>query len=274
MSESSGQWLKGCAFGCGGLVVLCVLTIVGMSVSMRSAFDDAHVDRMTLVEQFGGDDAFVPAVDGSVAASRVEAFLAVREALTQVHAEIEAVDREMGKMEALDDGEEPSMREALPLVFRLTKSMMGLPWIFGEIERTRNRALVENGMGLGEYTYIFVMAYHDQIVHPSGETVMFGSSPAGARVRESLRGMAERQLAAAESEEPPDEALVAVLAAELEALDSDAARVLWQDGLPESVAASFAGFRDRLDAAYSAAAAELELLNSSVEAGGLRIEMN
>ena len=53
MSEDSGQWIKGCAFGCGGLIVLCVLGLVGMSVSMRAAFDDAHNDRELLVEQFG-----------------------------------------------------------------------------------------------------------------------------------------------------------------------------------------------------------------------------
>lgn len=274
MSESSGQWLKGCAFGCGGLVVLCVLMIVGMSVSMRSAFDDAHEDRKALVEQFGEDDAFVPAIDGSVAAPRVEAFLAVREALAGVHAEIEAVDREMAELESIEDGEEPPLREALPMVFRLTRSMMGLPWIFGEIERTRNRALVENGMGLGEYSYIFVMAYHDQIVDPSEEAVLFSSSAAGARVRAELRGMVERQLLAAEAEVPPDESLVTALAAEIEALDADAARILWQDGLPEPIAASFVGYRDRLDAAYSTAAAEFELLNSSIEGGGLRIEMH
>lgn len=274
MSESSGQWLKGCAFGCGGLVVLCVLMIVGMSVSMRSAFDDAHEDRKALVEQFGEDDAFVPAIDGSVAAPRVEAFLAVREALAGVHAEIEAVDREMAELESIEDGEEPPLREALPMVFRLTRSMMGLPWIFGEIERTRNRALVENGMGLGEYSYIFVMAYHDQIVDPSEEAVLFSSSAAGARVRASLRGMAERQLQAAQAVDQTDESLVTALAAELESLDADAARILWQDGLPEPIAASFVGYRDRLDAAYSTAAAEFELLNSSIEGGGLRIEMN
>lgn len=274
VSESSGQWLKGCAFGCGGLVALCVLLIVGMTVSVRSAFDDAHEDRKALVERFGDDDAFVPAMDGSVAATRVEAFLAVREALAGVHAEIEDVDREMGELDAIEEGEEPPLREALPMVFRLTRSMMGLPWIFGEIERTRNRALVENGMGLGEYTYIFVMAYHEQIVHPSENAVMFSSSPAGARVRGELRGMLERQLLAAESHEPPEEDLVSALAAELEALDSDAARVPWQDGLPESIATSFAGYRDRLDAAYSTAAAEFELLNSTVHGGGLRIEMN
>lgn len=274
MSESSGQWLKGCAFGCGGLVVLCVLMIVGMSVSMRSAFDDAHEDRKTLVDRFGEDDAFVPSVDGSVAASRVEAFLAVRQALAGAHAEIEAVDREMAELESIEDGEEPPLREALPMVFRLTRSMMGLPWIFGEIERTRNRALVENGMGLGEYSYIFVMAYHDQIVDPSEEAVLFSSSAAGARVRAELRGMVERQLLAAEAEVPPDESLVTALAAEIEALEADAARILWQDGLPEPIAASFVGYRDRLDAAYSTAAAEFELLNSSIEGGGLRIEMH
>jgi hypothetical protein len=160
------------------------------------------------------------------------------------------------------------------MVFRLTKSMMGLPWIFGEIERTRNRALVGNGMGLGEYSYIFVMAYHDQIVDPSDEAVLFGSSAANARVRAGLRGMIERQLRAAEAQDPPVEDLVGAISAELAALDADDGRVPWQDGLPEPIAASFEGFRDRLDATYSTAAAEFELLNSTVEGGGLRIEMH
>ena len=273
-SSSSGQWLKGCAIGCGGLIVCGVLLIVGMSFSMRSAFDDAREDREVLVERFGEDEFFVPAVDGSVAASRVEAFLAVREALAGAHAEIEAVDREMAGLDEIEDGEEPPLREALPMVFRLTKSMMGLPWIFGEIERTRNRALVENGMGLGEYSYIFVMAYRDQIVDPSEEAVLFSSSAAGARVRASLRGMVERQLLAAESEDPPDEGLVTALTAELAALDADPSRILWQDGLPKPIATSFEGFRDRLDATYSTAAAEFELLNSTIKGGGLRIEMH
>lgn len=273
VSESSGQWLKGCALGCGGLVVLFVLFIVGMSVSMRTAFNDAHEDREILAQQFGEVDVFTPAADGSLAADRVAAFLAVRENLAEIHAEIESVDNEMADFEDLAEGEEPPMRQALPAVFRLTRSMMGLPFVFGEIERTRNRALVEAEMGLGEYCYIYVLAYHDQELSDKSAANLFTASAANSRVRADLRGMIERQLAAARAE-GADEQLVAAIAAEWDALAADDRRIPWQDGLPEQIAASFAASRDRLDATYSAAAAEFALLNSTIRGGGLSIQMD
>jgi len=259
--------------GCGGLVVLFVLFIVGMSVSMRTAFTDAHDDREILEQQFGEVDVFTPAVDGSVAEDRVAAFLAVREALTEIHAEIESVDNEMADFEDLTVGEEPPMRQALPAVFRLTKSMMGLPFVFGEIERARNRALIEAEMGLGEYCYIYVVAYHGQEMSDTSQASLFTASAANRRVRADLRGMIDRQLAAARAG-GADEELVAVLAAESDALEADDRRILWQDGLPEQIADSFAADRDRLDASYSAAAAEFALLNSTIRGGGFSIQMD
>ena len=151
--------------------------------------------------------------------------------------------------------------------------MMGLPWVFGEIERTRNRGLVEAGMGLGEYTYIYVVAYHDELISPESESNLFSASATNSRVRADLRGMIERQLATARAERREDEELVTALAAEWDALEADDRRIPWQDGLPAQIADSFSDHRQRLDATYSAAAAEFELLNSTIRGGGLSIEM-
>ncbi len=274
VSESSHQWVKGCAFGCGGLVVLFVLAIVGMSFSMRRAFVDAHVDRVTLEQQFGDYDAFTPAVDGSVMDIRVSAFLEVRQALAGVHGRIEDVDREMGEFEELTDDGEPELRVALPAVFRLTKTMMGLPWVFGEVERVRNQALVEAGMGIGEYTYIFVLAYHDELVAPTDQSNLFSASATNSRVRNDLREMIRRQLAEARTELPEDDDWLGVLEEETVLLDADPDRIPWQDGLPEQIADCFHSSRETLDAAYSAAAAEFELLNSTIRGGGMSIQMD
>jgi hypothetical protein len=273
VSDSSGQWLKGCALGCGGLVVFFVLALVGMSVSMRTAFDDAHEDRQILVEQFGENDVYTPVVDGSVPEDRVAAFLMVREALAEVHSEIEGVDGEMADFETMVEGEEPALRETLPAVFRMTKAMMGLPWIFGKIERTRNRALVEAEMGLGEYSYIYTVAYHDQMLSDKSDANLFTASVANSRVRTELRGMIERQLAAARTD-GADEEMIAVLSAEWDALERDDRRIPWQDGLPEQISVSFVAERARLDATYSAASAEFELLNSTIRGGGMSIQMD
>ena len=274
MSESSHQWVRGCAFGCGGLVVLLVLALVGMSFSMRRAFDDAHADREVLEQQFGDSDAFTPAVDGIVSQGRVSAFLDVRTALAEVHGRIEGVDREMGDFEELTDDGEPELRVALPAVVRLTRSMMGLPWVFGEIERVRNHALVEGGMGIGEYTYIYVLAYHDELVTPKDQANLFSASATNSRVRTELREMIRRQLTAARTELPEDDEWVGVLEEELALLDSDQRRIPWQNGLPVQLARCFVPARDALDATYSAAAAEFELLNSTVRGGGMSIQMD
>jgi hypothetical protein len=273
VSESAKQWFQGCAIGCGALVVVSIFLLAGFTLSMRGAFEDAREDRDVLVERFGAPDDYTPAVDGCVPGDRLIAFLAVREAMAAVHAEVASVDNEMGDFDALAEDGDPPMRVALPAVARLTKAMLGLPKVFGEIEKTRNSALVEAGMGLGEYTYIYAMSYHDQLVDPEPNVYLFGGSAANGRVRDELRGMIRRQLETAEAESPDDDAWSSVLAAELASLETDEARIPWEDGLPPSIAVCIDPFRERLDATYSAAAAEFDLLNSEVKRGGLAIEM-
>ena len=273
MSETSGRWLKGCALGCAGVLVVGVLFLVGMTFSLRSIFDDAHQDREVLVAQHGENDAFVPAVDGTVPSDRIEAFLAVRQALAPVCAKVEGVDREMGDFEELADDGEPELRVALPAVFRLTKTMMGLPWIFGEIERVRNRALVDADMGLGEYTYVYVMAFHDQLLDPESEARLFAGSATNNRVREDLVAMLRRQHEAAVASSGVDGEWLSILEMEVATLESDPGRIPWQDGLPEQISMCFQPYRVAVDQTYSAATAEFDLLNSTVRGGGLTIEM-
>jgi hypothetical protein len=274
VSETARQWAQGCAIGCAALVAVSVVGVVGLTLSMRAAFNDATADRTVLTERYGEVGSYTPAADGSVAADRMAAFLTVREALREVHAEVMRVDGQMGDFERLAEDGEPPMRVALPAVVRMSKAMMGLPRVFGEIESARNRALVEVGMGLGEYTYIYAMAYHDELMDPAAGVHLFGSSAASSRVRDELRGMIRRQLDAARTALGDEDPRVAALAAELDALDGDAGRIPWADGLPPEIAAGFAPFRERLEAGYSAAAAELDLLNSSVKHGGLTITMD
>jgi hypothetical protein len=271
VSETAGRWFKGCALGCGGLIIFGVLAIVGMTFSLRAPFQEAHDDRQILEEHFGVASAFTPPVDGRIAPERVEAFLMVRDALAPIRAEFERVDREVGDFDELGTDEQPTIGEALPAVARLTKTVMGLPWLLGEIERARNRALVEAEMGLGEYAYIYVLAYHDQLTEPASASEMFSGTVLNDRLQDELLEMLRRQHAAAVAIEHPGSD---VLVDEIAELERDHDRLPWQDGLPASVAASFEPYRARIDATFSAAAAEFELMNSTVKRGGLTIEMS
>jgi len=273
VSGTIKQWVQGCAIGCGALVLFSIFLLVGFTMSMRATFNEAREDRQVLTERFGVPADFTPAADGAISDDRITVFLTVREALSEIHEEIESVDREMGNFEELTDDGEPELMVALPAVARLTKSMIGLPKIFGEIEQTRNRALVDTDMGLGEYTYIYVMAYHNELVASDADVNLFTATAANTRVREDLRGMLGRQLEAATST-TSDDTWVTALTAELAALDADEGRIPWQDGLPETVASCFDPHHQRLEQSYSAASAEFELLNSTVKNGGLQITMD
>ncbi|MEE4271497.1 MAG: hypothetical protein V2I67_07485 [Thermoanaerobaculales bacterium] len=274
MSESSKKWFRGCGAGCLVMIVVAVLGTALLVFSMRSAFVDAAYHREKLDRRFGSAAAFTPAADGSVPEDRVEVFLSVRSALEPVVADVVKIDGEMGEFEKLAEEEDPPLRVALPAIARLSRSMLSMPRVFGAMEEARNAALADAGMGLGEYIYNYVMAYHQELLQPSHAVHLFGGSAVNGRVRDDLRGMMRRQLKVAEGAGEADSEWTGLLAAEVAALDADPERIPWQGGLPTAVARSFESFRGDLDAVYWPATAELDLLNSTVTHGGLQIVMD
>jgi hypothetical protein len=129
-------------------------------------------------------------------------------------------------------------------------------------------------MGLGEYSFIYAMAYHRQLLAPDTEARLFTGSAANRRVRAELAGMLRRQFEAALATEEVDAAWLSALEAEAAALEDDPERLPWQDGLPEVIETCFGPYRQALDDSYSPATAEFDLLNSTVRNFGLAIEMD
>ena len=60
--------------------------------------------------------------------------------------------------------------------------------------------------------------------------------------------------------EGASEGSVAVLAAEVRALQDDPSRIPWQDGLPPEIAAALLPFREALDLVYCGSTPPLELM--------------
>jgi hypothetical protein len=147
--------------------------------------------------------------------------------------------------------------------------MMGMGPVIGTLYQVRNRELLDQEMGLGEYTYLFATAYNQQLTNPEPGFRLFGPGAVNSRIREALRSMLRSQHDAVVAAGGNDERL-APLAAEMEALEADDSRLLWQDGLPDSLAAAYAPYRPRLDELYCAAAAPLQLMIN--EKRGLAIE--
>jgi hypothetical protein len=248
-------WLWGCGAGCV-VLLFAALAITGscfmMLRGMMTHFETASEADEELARRFGDAEAFTPWPDGVPPAPRIEAFLAVREASQPARAELAQV---LGGMpldgEKARELERQTRGEKLRTVLGLTRSVMGLGGKLGALFEARNRALLDAGMGLGEYRYIHLVAY--------------AANPAPRREpdragREEGLALLRRQLEALPAQGPPETGVWRErLAAEVRALEADDGRRPWQDGLPEPIAAALAPYRARLDATYAAATAGFEL---------------
>lgn len=271
MAKSKGMsWFFGCLIGCGGLAVLGVVVVGGggwlLMRDTMGGFKQAVETRDELEREFGDVDDFVPPADGAVAPERMEAFLAVRE---DTHAARQAIVEffeglPMSEAEA-EELENQPLGKKLGAVFNISTSALGFGGDLGDFYKTRNEAFGRHGIGLGEYTYIYALAYYSWLGKspddgPGDEDDFKADVGGGSRhLRRHLRAMLGNQLQALEGQDAELSPTAAALAAELEKLEEDRRRIPWEDGLPAAIAASFEPFRERLEASYVAAANPFEL---------------
>ncbi len=259
-------WILGCGLGCGLILFIAVgLGLLGARLTRQTTrgFETAIETRKGLEERFGPTDAYVPPA-GGLAPDRMEAFLAVREDTAPARDDLAAAWAKLPlSEEAAKELESQDFGDKMRSVFEITRSGIGLGAEMGELYEARNQALADAGIGLGEYTYIYVLAYYSWLGHSptdgpdsgtgGGETRM-GDTFFG-RVRKDLLQMLRNGLDAAEA----GDGWRQTLEQEIAALEADRRRLPWQDGLPEQVAASFEPFRQRLEASYNPATNAFEL---------------
>jgi hypothetical protein len=175
----------------------------------------------------------------------------------------------MVAMERFDGMDDPPRREILVQSMRAAKSAMGLGPVLGELHNRRNSALLNVEMGLGEYSYIYVMAYHDRMIDPGERTGIMDGPTVNRRMHDVLAEMLARQLQQAEALTVDQRD---ALETEIAAMAAEDRRVPWQDGLPDSIAASFTPFRDQLDEYFCPGMTEMELLKATRRRFGIESE--
>jgi hypothetical protein len=258
--SSKKTWRTGC-----GYVVASLFFFVGVTgfVALRPV-REAKRDEQALNDRFGEFSSFSPAPDGSVAADRIEAFIAVRERLREP---CEVFQEHRDRMEELGRMEEEGEFSSADILDGF-KNAIGFGPGFLDLMRTRNSALSEVGMGLGEYSYIYVLAYGDQLASLLDE--MSRDRLIKPRTRRQLAQVLFNQLSspAARGSDRVSGDLRAAVQEEIVALDSGAHAFPWQDGLPPPVAASFAAFENRLDELFCEATVRFELRQKNKNPGG------
>ena len=273
-SSTAKNWLIGCGAGCL-LVLLAIIAIFAGGVMLvrdtASGFQTAVEIRAELEERFGTTGEFTPWPGGEIPADRIGTFLAVREG-TQVERQDLAdvfASIPMSETEARELDSQPSGEKALS-IFKIIGSALGLGGEMGDFFAVRNDVLLNQGMGMGEYTYLYVLIYYGWLGNDPDEgpqtgrdeddrvDVRLGQMHSDSRARDDLLSMMRNQLR--QDSVGSAEDWVASLKAEVEAMERDSGRYPWQDGLPPSIEASLEPYRERLTVSYDPISNAFELV--------------
>jgi len=250
-------WLKSCAIGCGVFTVVSIMLMIGCGVSFMRPFKDAVGVREELEAEYGTQEDYRPSIDGVIAPDRIEAFLGVREAL---RGECEVIGEIFGYFEKMEEMDETSSGgEKVSMVLGAARHVFQMPRAIGGYAGVRNTALLEQGMGLGEYTFIYVLSYYSMLQKDViAEDLKINDENTSDRVRRTLREMLRHQLEdlrAAGSD--PDFEIT--LRDEIIRLDENDNALPWQNGLPPATLASIEPFRTRIDTLWCAPASPFAL---------------
>jgi len=290
MAGNAWKWVVGCGAGCAVVaVILAIVLGVGawkVKDMVQDVVHEAERGEQTasaVRARFGSAREFTPPPGGAIPPERIEAFLAVREIMAPTRDELSANLRLLGP----DDHAEAMARPGGALA-KMRAGMGLVPQLVGFVSG-RNEALLEGGMGPGEYLYIYTLAYYadlgklpddgpsftlvgDDSDQDRGFRTQFGTDDeeeirerraehVRTKVNRLMLPILRNQFAALESSPTAadlDEWRQS-LSDEIAAVEADPLRIPWEDGLPEVIAASLEPFRQPLEASYDPTCSVLEV---------------
>jgi hypothetical protein len=185
--------------------------------------------------------------------------------------------------EQIEDLDSRPFMEKMTAALGLGKAAFGLVSGAGEFFTVRNRSLLEEGMGMGEYSYIYTIAYFSWLGHDPQDGPGFhkGDGQEGdgigrmdrrtsARLHGNLLQMLRNQLASLPGEET---GWRRALEAEIAVMEREPGRFAWRDGVPPPLAASLDPYRERLESSYTPMTNAFELArNTKMNRWSYRIE--
>ena len=282
-SSSTKKWLIGCGIGCGVVILIVVILLASGYFFIKNIvdeFEDTEAMTEALTERFGRIPDFCPDPDGTIRPERIEAFLAARDAFAPVR---EKLTRDIKTLSKGKDFEEIEVERPRG-VFTMIRLGFGIIPQIAEFIKTRNEALLDAGMGLGEYTYIYSIAYYSwlgknpedgpdfQITGPDADEDFgyWGREDSKEMRREHMRRRLNRMLlpmlrnqlvklqAEGRAEIPED--WQQRLEKEIETMEEDRDRLPWQEDLPEVIENSLRPYRERLEASYNPMTNPMEMM--------------
>ena len=280
MAGAGKKWLIGCGIGCGVMLIILVgigsCTYFGVK-SIGNRVEELEASGEALSDLYGDVDDYAPPADGIITDERMEAFL-------QVRREVAWGENDLSRHLAVLDGRPDENGKKPGTIAKITSGVKFIPAIF-EFAEERNRALLDQGMGIGEYAYIYLLGFYafldkdlrdgpsfsvmdDDDEHDDGVNWSYKS---GDQDEEAIREKRKRelrdhlndlgrdylknQLAALRDGEPlaaglDAEAWGRQLDAEIDLLRDEPLRLPWEEGLPAHIAAALEIYRGDLEESY------------------------
>ncbi len=259
MAGTGKKWLIGCGVGCGVTILLNIILFVGAGFLFTKPMTKAANSQKELTAAYGVPNDFVPEV-GGLTPQKIEAFLAVRAELMPSCEEFEGVAGGFAAMDELDQGgDEPSAKEIFMGLGKVMGSVKGLVMEMGEVLEIRNHALMAEDMGLGEYTWIYVLAYNSWLEYEPNTGI--DSSDGGSfssREQGLIEDLMNAHAGALAEAGRNDEA--ELWREEADKLDWSDTGVPFQNSeLPKEITDALESYRSRLESSYCAPMSEFDL---------------
>jgi hypothetical protein len=219
--------------------------------------------EQTLIDRFGWPTLYVPESSGFIEAQRVEKFIRVREAVQDNCRTFQGIMDSVIRLEKIESDEGLDAGEKASEGFDNFKNMFNAAPAFLEFMDARNQALLAEEMGLGEYNYIYLAAYGEQMAREA-EGRYAGQEEAylSLRERKEYAQILGNQLAALEATGPDagTSTLVAELRTAISAAEDESQASPWPNGPPGDTRESLAPYRERLSALYCEGIVRVEVL--------------
>lgn len=249
------------------LTILLILFVISsgfyfLTTGVRSA---KRIEQ-TLIDRFDWVENYTPAIDGYISPERIEAFIRVREAVKTGCADYQAVLISIAELDKLDSDQEKPASEVASAGLQGLKSAFSAGPKMMKFSTTRNQALLEENMGLGEYVYIYLSTYGEQLANEStSEFSATEEAYISDRARKEFTQVLSNQLQALQASELKASypGLETDLQVEIDALKDGSHPSPWPNGPVGKTRESLAPYQQQLSGLYCSGIVKIELLQKN-----------
>jgi len=233
---------------------------------LTSGIRDAKRVEQILIDRFGWADQYTPSPDGSISPQRIEAFIRIREALQPDCVDYQAVLTSITQLEQLETDQESSTTDAASAGLQGLKSAFSAGPRMVKFSTNRNQALLNEEMGIGEYLYIYLTSYGEQLAKESDSAFsnMEEAYVSDRAKREFVQILSNQQLALQTSGlQSTYPGLDKDLQAEINALKDGSHSAPWPNGPIGKAQESLALYQSQLTDLYCSGIVRIELLQKN-----------